>query len=91
MGPGQSFGEAVTFVDQPYPVYAQVLMDTLLLHIAKSVVFEEIERDRLFAHRIISGLSQRLHNLVVDLEAHTLCSASQRVIGYLLRETRAGG
>ena len=39
MGPGQSFGETVMFVDQPYPVYAQVLMDTLLLHIAKSVFF----------------------------------------------------
>lgn len=89
MGPGQSFGEAVMFVDQPYPVYAQVLLDTLLLHISKSVVFEEIERDRLFARRIISGLSRRLHNLVVDLEAHTLRSASQRVIGYLLREVPA--
>lgn len=89
VGPGQSFGEAVMFVDKPYPVYAQTLADSLLLHIAKSVVFEEIERDPLFARRVISGLSRRLHDLVVDLEAHTLRSASQRVIGYLLREVPA--
>jgi CRP-like cAMP-binding protein len=86
MGPGQSFGEAVMFVDEPYPVYGQVLSDTLLLYIAKSVIFEEIERDPLFARRVIAGLSRRLHRVVVDLEEHTLRSASQRVIGYLLRE-----
>lgn len=86
MGPGQSFGEAVMFVDAPYPVYAQALVESLLLHISKSVVFDGIARDPLFARRIISGLSRRLHHLVIDLEDHTLRSASQRVIGYLLRE-----
>jgi CRP-like cAMP-binding protein len=85
MGPGQSFGEAVMFMEQPYPVYAQTLCDSLLLQISKAVVFQEIEHDPLFARRIIAGLSYRLHHLVVDLEDHTLRSASQRVIGYLLR------
>ena len=89
MGPGQSFGEAVMFVDEPYPVYGQVLTDTLLLYIAKSVIFDEIERHPLFARRVIAGLSRRLHRVVVDLEDHTLRSASQRVIGYLLREVPA--
>jgi CRP-like cAMP-binding protein len=89
MGPGQSFGEAVMFVEQPYPVYAQALSDTLLLQISKSIVFDGIERDPHFARRIIAGLSRRLHHLVVDLEDHTLRSASQRVIGYLLREVPA--
>ena len=94
MGTGQSFGEAVLFMEKPYPVYAQALADTMLLHIAKAVVFEEIERDPKFARRIIGGLSQRLHGLITDLESYSLLSGVQRVIGYLLRyepESGAGG
>jgi len=85
MGTGQSFGEAVLFMEKPYPVYAQALADTMLLHIAKAVVFEEIERDPKFARRIIGGLSRRLHGLIADLESYSLLSGAQRVIGYLLR------
>ena len=86
MGPGHSFGEAVMFMDKPYVVYAQALADSLLLHIDKAVVFEEIRRDPGFARRMIGGLSRRLHSLVTDLEAYTLHSGTQRVIGYLLRD-----
>jgi CRP-like cAMP-binding protein len=85
IGPGQSFGEALMFMEMPYVVYAQTLADTLLLHISKSVVFEEIERQPRFARRMIAGLSRRLHGLIGDLEAYSLHSGIQRVIGYLLR------
>ena len=90
MGPGQSFGEAVMFMEKPYPVYSQALADSLLLHIAKAVVFEEIERDPGFARRMIAGLSRRLHGLIGDLEAYSLQSGTQRVIGYLLNAVPDG-
>lgn len=85
MGPGQSFGEAIMFMDKPYPVTAEVLVDSLLLHVAKDVVFEEIDRDPVFARRMIAGLSRRLHHLIIDVESYLMRSATQRVIGYLLR------
>ena len=85
MGPGQSFGEAIMFMDKPYPVTAEVLVDSMLLHVAKDVVFEEIDRDPVFARRMIAGLSRRLHHLIVDVESYLMRSATQRVIGYLLR------
>jgi len=90
MGPGQSFGEAVMFMEKPYPVYSQALADSLLLHIAKAFVFEEIERDPGFARRMIAGLSRRLHGLIGDLEAYSLQSGTQRVIGYLLNAVPDG-
>ena len=34
----QSFGEAVMFLDQPYPVLGEALSDTLLLHIGAGAV-----------------------------------------------------
>ena len=73
------------FMERPYPVYAQALADSLLLHVSKAVVFEEIDRDPAFARKMIGGLARRLHGLVSDLEGYTLHSGTQRVLGYLLR------
>jgi CRP/FNR family transcriptional regulator, dissimilatory nitrate respiration regulator len=84
--PGQSFGEALMFLEKPYIVFAQTLADSMLLHVAKSTVFQELARDPSFARRMLSGLSRRLHGLVRDVEAYTLRSGSERVIGYLLRD-----
>ncbi|HSD59989.1 MAG TPA: Crp/Fnr family transcriptional regulator [Burkholderiales bacterium] len=93
IGPGQSFGEAVMFMDKPYVLFAQALADSLLLHVSKKTVFQELERDPKFARKMLSGLSRRLHGLIGDVEAYSLRSGVQRVIGFLLRdepETEAG-
>src|SRR5690606_24327967 len=63
MGPGQCFGQALMFADEPYPVYAQTLVDSMLVHVAKQVVLDETERDARFARRMLAGLSRRLHDL----------------------------
>lgn len=86
IGPRQSFGEALMFLERPYIVSAQTLADSLLLHVAKAAVFGELEADPLFARRMLAGLSRRLHGLVSDVESYSLRSGAQRIIGYLLRE-----
>ncbi len=87
IGPGQSFGEAVMFMERPHVVTAQTLADSLLLYIPREIVFQELERDPRFVRRIIAGLSSRLHGLMSDLESDSLHSGTQRVIGYLLRDS----
>jgi CRP-like cAMP-binding protein len=87
--PGQSFGEALMFLDKSYIVFAQALADTMLLHVAKHAVLEELGPDG-FARRMIAGLARRLHGLVRDVEAYTLRSGQERVIGYLLAELPEG-
>ena len=89
--PGQSFGEAVMFMDKPYVVMAQALADSRLLHIAKNVVFAEMDRDPSFCRRIIAGLSQRLHHLIADVETYSLHSGRDRIVGYLLRQEEVDG
>jgi CRP-like cAMP-binding protein len=86
VGPGQSFGEALMFLEQPYIVSAHALADTMLLHVGKQVVFDELARDPVFARKMLSGLALRLHGLVRDVEAYSLRSSAERVIGYLLRD-----
>ena len=90
MGPRQCFGEAVMFMDRPYPVFAESLSDTLLLHISKNAVFELLEHDPSFARRMLAGLSLRLHALVQDVESYSSRSSTQRVIGFLLQHCEPG-
>src|SRR6185295_11493373 len=76
---GQSFGEALMFLDKAYIVYAQAVCDSMVLHVAKSAVLEELARDPGFARRMLCGLSLRLHGLVRDVEAYSLRSGHERV------------
>jgi len=87
--PGQSFGEALMFLDKPYLVFAQALADSMLLHVAKHAVFEELGPSP-FGRRMLAGIAGRLHGLVRDVEAYTLRSGQERVIGYLLAELPEG-
>jgi len=87
--PGNSFGEALMFMEKPYIVMAQSLADTMLLHVAKEVVFDEIAREPGFARKMLAGLSRRLHSLISDVESYSLQTGTQRVIGYLLRQDDA--
>jgi len=87
--PGNSFGEALMFMERPYIVMAQTLADTMLLHVSKEVVFDELARQPEFAKKMLAGLSRRLHSLISDVESYSLQSGTQRVIGYLLRQDDA--
>jgi CRP-like cAMP-binding protein len=86
IGQGNCFGEAVMFMDKPYMVFAQALADSLLLHISKSAILDEIERDPMLGRKMIASLSMRLHHLITDVESYSLHSGRQRIIGYLLRD-----
>lgn len=86
VSPGQTFGEALMFLDSPYIVFVQALSDTMLLHVAKHAVLAELAREPGFARRMLSGLSLRLHGMLRDVEDYTLRSGQERVIGYLLAD-----
>lgn len=86
IGPGKSFGEAVMLMDKSYVVFAQALADSHLLHISKTAIFDELERDPVLCRKMLAGMAMRLHQLVNDVESYSLQSGKQRIIGYLLRE-----
>ncbi len=86
IGPKQSFGEAVMFMDKPYPVFAEAISDTLVLHVPRDVIFELIRTEPTFAHLMLAGLSLRLHSRLQDVETYSLRSSAQRVVGYLLQQ-----
>jgi CRP-like cAMP-binding protein len=86
---GQSFAEAMMFLSMPCIVNAQALSDTLVLCVTKKAILGEIQRDSRFSLPMLAGISRRLHRLVRDVEAYTLHSGMQRLIGYLLRDVQS--
>lgn len=86
INPGQSFGEAVLFLGQPYPVMAQALEDSLVLFIPRQALDALLDADPRFARSMLAGLSVRLRGLLRDVESYSLQSAVERVVAYLLNE-----
>lgn len=82
---GRAFGEPVLFLERPAMVDAEAATDALVLHVPKDAVFAEIERDPVFARRMIAGLAQRIEAMVQDAERQAMGSGRDRLIDYLLR------
>lgn len=86
ISPGQSFAEALVFLDKPCILSAQTLTDSVLVAVSKQGVLDEIKRDPHFALHMLAGISRRMHGLIRDVEDYALRNGMQRLIGYLLRD-----
>ena len=85
ISPGESFGEAVLFLERQFPVYAHAILESRVLIIPKNLIFSLLDSDPLIARKMLAGLSVRMHHLVQDIEMLSLQSCTQRFIGYLLQ------
>ncbi len=83
--PAQSFGEAMLFLDEPYPFYAEALENSLLLRLPKSVLLRILDNSPATARQMLAGLSYRMLGFIKNVERYSLQNATQRVIDYLLQ------
>lgn len=83
--PGQSFGEAVLFLERSFPVSAHATVDSEVLLVNKDAIFEILDNDTTVARRMLAGISARNRQLVNDIESISLQNSAQRLIGYLLQ------
>jgi CRP-like cAMP-binding protein len=83
VGAGETFGEAVLFLDEPLPVEISALADTALVVIPAAPLLGLLERDARFARAMLASLCQRLHAMVMDFEAVTVHGARERIASYL--------
>lgn len=83
VGPGETFAEAVLFLDKPLPVDAVALADTLLVVVKAAPLLALIDADRGFARGLLASMSQRMHELVMDFESTTQHGARERLAAYL--------
>ncbi len=95
--PGQTFAEALMFLDIPaYPVSAQALADAELFEIKNKTFLQLLFQSVDTGFQVMAQLSMRLHGLLNEIDALTLQNASLRLVNYLLYlaqevETSEGG
>jgi len=80
----QSFGEAVAFRKQPYPVSAEAVTECLLLEMPASVILSQMIRQPDVCVSILASTFQHLHELVAQLAQLKSQTGAQRVAEFLL-------
>lgn len=83
VGAGETFGEAVLFLDEPLPVDAIALSDALIIVLPAAPLLALIDTDPAFARGLLASLCHRMHALVMDFEAATMHGARERLAAYL--------
>ena len=83
VGPSQTFGEVVLFLQKPLPLDAVAVVDTRLVLVPAAPLLALTDRDPHFARSLVASLCQRMHALVCDFEATTMHGAAERLAAYL--------
>ncbi len=90
--PGQTFAEALMFLDIPaYPVSAQALADTELVEIKNKTFLKLLSTSVDTGFHVMAQLSMRLRGLLNEIDALTLQNASLRLVNYLLYLVQEAG
>jgi CRP-like cAMP-binding protein len=90
-GPGHTFGEAVIFLDKPYPVSAIATQDSIVLLVTKNALETALNDSPMLARKMLANLSMRLHELIDDMESCTLRTSMQRVVCFLSQQVPLDG
>lgn len=89
-GPGCTFGEAVAFLDRPYPVSAQATQESIVLVVAREALSQALDSNPLLCRKMLASLCVRLHELLTDIEACTSRTSLQRVTCFLSQQAPVG-
>lgn len=84
---GASFGEAVAFRHDTYPVAAEASTDCKLIRIEADVILRQIRDNPAVAVSLLSATYAHLHALVAQIEALKAQTGAQRVAEFLLELT----
>ena len=91
VGPGQTFAEALMFLNAPrYPVCSGALVPTVLLGIDARDFSRMLHESVDTCFVLLGDLSQRLRRLIGEIDNLTLHTATSRVARYLLMKLPAG-
>lgn len=81
---GESFAEAVMFMESAFPVDAEAATDVTLLRIDASVMRAHLSADATLAFAMLAAMSLRLRGLVDEIERLKGRSALSRLASFLL-------
>lgn len=88
IGPSETFGEAVMFLEGTFPVDASAVVATTVVRVPAEAIFAVTDADPQSARKLLAALSMRIHQRMQDIEMYTLFSATKRVVAYLAKSNQ---
>lgn len=82
--PGEGVGETCMSLAQKYPMNAEALSDTTLIFLPRHVLFDCLEMHRGFSYCLMTRIAEKLHGLLLDIEAISLLSGTERILSFLM-------
>ena len=85
--PGQTFAEALMFVDHPrYPVSGGAITGSELYSFDMRVFRNILKHSNETCFRVMNGMSTRLHGCIREINSLALRNATYRLVNYLLEQ-----
>lgn len=88
LNPGDFFGEAVVFVSDKFPAFAQAVKDTKTLFFSKKTIFQHIDNYPTIARFFISLLAKKCIVLNKRIETLELRTVRQRLAQFILSQSQ---
>lgn len=87
---GACFGAVPLFLGKRYALTAETIADSMLVHLSKNAVLEEVERNPRFSSRMLREVCDRLQQRTRYFEDCMLLNGAQRVTAFLLGQIPDG-
>ena len=85
VGPGQTFAEAVMFMEgHRYPVNAKATTSTELFYFDNNLFMEQLNKSNELCFALMADMSTRLKGLLNEISELTIYNAKHRLVSYLL-------
>ncbi len=81
---GRSFGEAVAFRNDVYPVGAEAVTDCRLMQVRASIILDMMKSRPEVCTAMLASTFKHLHSLVAQIEQLTAQTGAQRVAEFLI-------
>ena len=91
MGPGQTFAEAVMFMElQQFPVNAEALESSVVYSFPNADFISILQDSTETCFRLLADVCKRLHGRLIEIENLTVQNATHRLVRYLVEQLPAG-
>jgi len=85
IGPGQTFAEAVMFMEgNRYPVNSRSTNNTELFYFDNTAFTKQLQKSNILCFALMADMSTRLKGLLTEISELTIYNAKHRLISYLL-------
>ena len=85
IGPGQTFAEAVMFMEgNRFPVNAKATCNTELFYFENKLFMEQLHNSNELCFALMADMSTRLKGLLTEISELTIYNAKHRLVSYLL-------